>query len=231
MGGVVLLVLFFLLLYCIRKQGRPVTPEELEKKKKKLKEKDIISPFIIPQPTSEPTLSSAGTSGSPTSASGTTPQHHTSDARAEKARLAMAHNNMARNFFTPGAIERLPTELTANSTVGESSPTASSVSTNDTSNPLVSANRRKGSKSKLAEELRRERERLDKQIAELERRTSVGGSRAPTRRNDTENDEMLAQLAALREQMSVVQARQTPVPSEPPPDYYPASITGHSSRH
>ncbi|RXW17530.1 hypothetical protein EST38_g8324 [Candolleomyces aberdarensis] len=227
-GGVALLVLFFVLLYCIRKQGRPLTPEELEKKKK-LKEKDIISPFIIQQSTSEQAPSNGGTTGSPTIASGPVNAHHPSDARAEKARLAMLANNANRNFFTPGAIERLPTELTANSTIGDSMNSASSVSTNDTSNPLVGAHRRKVSKSKIAEELRRERERLDKQIAELERRTSVGGSRAAAvRRNNTDNDEMLAELAALREQMTVVQSR---VPNEPPPDYYPASIAGHSSRH
>ncbi|KAJ2917407.1 hypothetical protein MD484_g3006, partial [Candolleomyces efflorescens] len=226
-GGVALLVLFFVLLYCIRKQGRPLTPQELEKKKK-LKEKDIISPFIIPQTTSEP-LSNGATAGSPTAASGAVNGHQPSDARVEKARLAMLVNNANRNFFTPGAIERLPTELTANSTIGETSlPSASSVSTNDTSHPLVGAHRRKVSKGKIAEELRRERERLDKQIAELERRTSVGGSRAASRRTNTDNDEMLAELAALREQMSLVQAA---VPNEPPPDYYPASITGHSSRH
>ncbi|KAJ2922406.1 hypothetical protein H1R20_g14671, partial [Candolleomyces eurysporus] len=230
-GGVALLVLFFVLLYCIRKQGRPLTPEELEKKKK-LKEKDIISPFIIPQSTSEQVPSNGGTTGSPTIASGAVNGHQPSDARAEKARLAMLANNANRNFFTPGAIERLPTELTANSTIGDSMHSASSVSTNDTSNPLVGAHRRKVSKSKIAEELRRERERLDKQIAELERRTSVGGSRATAvRRNNTDNDEMLAELAALREQMTLVQSRQTPVPNEPPPDYYPASIAGHSSRH
>jgi hypothetical protein len=226
-GGVALLVLFFVLLYCIRKQGRPLTPQELERKKK-LKEKDIISPFIIPQTTSEP-LSNGPTAGSPTAASGAVNGHQPSDARAEKARLAMLANNTNRNFFTPGAIERLPTELTANSTFGDTSLlSASSVSTNDTSHPLVGAHRRKVSKGKIAEELRRERERLDKQIAELERRTSVGGSRAVSRRPNTDNDEMLAELAALREQMSLVQAA---VPNEPPPDYYPASITGHSSRH
>ncbi|KAJ3510561.1 hypothetical protein NMY22_g15942 [Coprinellus aureogranulatus] len=79
----------------------------------------------------------------------------------------------------------------------------------------------------MAEELRKERERLDRQIADLERRASVGGSRKSSRRRQTsEDDEMLAQLATLRERMHLLDTGRTSVPSEPPPEYYPASVAG-----
>ena len=259
-GGVALIALFILLLWCIRRQDRPITMDEVErkrqKKQKKLKETEVISPFTLTEPpphspnTYPPSSPEVSTSTSPSSPSnGQQPGRQRSnsnrmDARAEKARLAQ--NMRTRDFFSPGGIERLPTELTANSTIGDPSSDEAYTSSSalittegSTSSPSKSSRKKGSSKSRTkahrtnmsdaekAEELRKEREKLDKQIAELERRASVGGSRNTTRRRQTsEDDEMLAQLTALREQMQLMDRGRTSVPQEPPPEYYPASIAG-----
>lgn len=254
MGGVALLALFVFLLWCIRRQDRPITPEEVQrkqqKKQKKLQEKDIISPFTLtalPPPSSPNTYppSSAEGSLSPTSPAKFQPQRMRSnsnrqDARAEKARLAQ--HMRSQEPFSPGSIERLPTELTANSTVGSDEAYTSQTTLVPSSSPSKSP-RKKRKKSKdrthrtqlsdaeRAEELKRERERLDKEIAELERRASVGGSRnAGRRQQNSEDDEMLAQLTSLREQMQQLNQGRTNVPHEPPPEYYPASVAGSARR-
>ncbi|KAJ3500491.1 hypothetical protein NMY22_g19245 [Coprinellus aureogranulatus] len=259
-GGVALIALFILLLWCIRRQDRPITQEEVErkrqKKQKKLQEKDVISPFTLTEPPPLPSPntyppSSAEGSSSPTSLSNSLPRRQRSnsnrqDARAEKARLAQHMRN--QEPFSPRSIERLPTELTANSTLGGSG--SDDVHTSSTTlvqpSPPSKSPRKKGRKkstervyrtqlplspqlsdAEMAEELRKERERLDRQIADLERRASVGGSRKSSRRRQTsEDDEMLAQLATLRERMHLLDTGRTSVPSEPPPEYYPASVAG-----
>lgn len=249
-GGIALIAIFILLVWCIRRQDRPITPEEVERKRqkrqKKVKEKDVISPFTLtaPPPSSPNTYppSSAEGSMSPSSPSHFQPQRKRSnsnrqDARSEKARLAQLMRN--QEPFVPGPIERLPTELTANSTIGSDDAHASQAALVPSSSPKKSP-RKKGQKTKgrthrtqmsdaeRAEELKRERERLDKQIAELERRASVGGSSNAGRRQRTSvDDEMLAQLTSLREQMHLLDRG---VPQEPPPEYYPASVANSARR-
>ncbi|KAF5342507.1 hypothetical protein D9611_001527 [Ephemerocybe angulata] len=230
-GGVALIALFGFLLYCIRRQGRPITAKELEKKQKKklkLKENDVVSPFIVDQP--PPPIPLSGTSPTESTGSHSAPASRSYEPRSEKARLAQTLALQAQ--FTPPSVDRFPTELTASSTLagGSSQHHTPSSLGSETLATTTPTHRRKQSKRRKApgsipsspvEELKRERDRLDREISELERRSSMGGSRTP-RRHDTESDEMLAQLTALRERMHMIDSQASPRasnPEEPPPDY------------
>lgn len=268
-GGVVLLLVFGILIYCIRRQGRPVTAEELEKKKQRIEQKkkahdnnkDVsISPFLVNDPVPstpfagdsttnliDPDASRSSSSGGPVGA-----VHQYESARHEKSRLA---NNS--NYFNTANVHHLPTEATASSTLGEGSSSAGGAARDRGSSSEGSRShiREKSSRRTLdhseeyelsstatssaiarAEELRRERERIDQEISYLERTSSMGGSKNPRRGSatTTENDERMAaaEMAALRETMhdiaigSSSERRTVPPPDEPPPEYYAASTIG-----
>ena len=222
-GGFAVLVLFFILLWLLlnKREKNRAAPLPLagdpNTRTRKPGDKDVISPFVLPtanasQPESIPMTASSN------SQSRFGPHE---SASSEKARLK------ARLAGQPKYFDNADAGGSGHVAGFERAPSAGGASSSDhllgSVHSDAASHRRAPSSAKSAaaraEQLRRERERIDQEIAHLEKSSvysgGVGGSRSRP------SEDVRSQIASLRDQVTKLErgnAGYTPI-DEPPPEY------------
>ena len=216
-------MLFFILLWLLlnkREKNRASTLPlpDTNTRARKPGDKDVISPFVLPtanasQPESIPMTASSN------SQSRFGPHE---SAASEKARLKARLAGQPKYFDTADA--------GGSGHVGgasgfERAPSASGASSSDHllgSARSDASHQRAPSSAKSAairaEQLRRERERIDQEIAQLEKSSVYSGAAGSRSRP---SDDVRSQIASLRDQVTKLErgnAGYTPI-DEPPPEY------------
>ncbi|KAH6913091.1 hypothetical protein BKA70DRAFT_1421354 [Coprinopsis sp. MPI-PUGE-AT-0042] len=220
-GGFAVLVLFFVLLWLLlnrrEKKRSPQTLPDPNSRARKPGDKDVIAPFILP------TANASHPESIPMTASTASPTRFGESAAAEKARLK------ARLAGQPKYFDSAESSTTRSpETVGfERAPSAGGASSSDHllgSAHSDASHRRAPSSSKSAairaEQLRRERERIDQEIAQLEKSSVYSGGAAGGSK-PRPSDDIRGQIASLRDQVTKMErggAGYTPI-DEPPPEY------------
>lgn len=254
-GGFAILVLFIVLLYFLLRKPRPKQhPAPIIQPPPNNPQ---ISPFVLPVgPTAEPAHSGHPETYPLTpSSQGYHSRTDFNSSSNEKAGLRAQQRLRDRygHSSASGSTQTPPRELSdpARSMSGSSDnllaqPSggdhyATSVSGSEGRGQSQSSGHRRGPSLKTAamraDQLRRERERIDREIAELEDQsvysgTGSGSVTSGSRANRMSRDEVQSQIAALRSQMQRMEREREVVGpgfDEPPPEYVPrTSLAGPS---
>ncbi|TFK28115.1 hypothetical protein FA15DRAFT_665593 [Coprinopsis marcescibilis] len=234
-GGVAIIVIFFVLLWFLLRKPKkrqqnsrsppnpdPQAPHPNPASAVGPDGKPLISPFIIPSSTGGNTKDShygshieAYPLTSPTS------QSSGFSAREEKARLAAQSARESRHRTTTSG-------HSAQNSLAHASHDGSGASDPLLSRPQYPPSVGGDSKRSLhsaqrADQLRRERERIDREIADLESQSVFSGTGSSNSRNRPVSEDVMGQIAALREQVARMENRGYTQMDEPPPEYVPSS--------